>query len=112
MGPTANHLTSHYFGSKKEDENTSSGFKSALNWCPYAEAAPHYSRNSGQQHLYAVVMKTPQRPREKATIKGEKVNATNNKKKLEKRKYKAWEIRNSSAELFQRHNFSFFETNV
>lgn len=57
--------------SLKKDENTSSDFKSALNWCPYAEPLPHYSRHSGQQQLYAVVMKTPQRPREKATMKKE-----------------------------------------
>lgn len=44
--------------SLKKDENTFSGFKSALNRCPYAEPSP-----SLQQHLYAVVMKTPQRPR-------------------------------------------------
>lgn len=75
MGPTVNHLTSHYLTSSPQgvgrDENTFSGFKSALNRCPYAEPFPHYSGRSGRQHLYAVVMKTAQRPSEKATLKWE-----------------------------------------
>lgn len=41
---------------------TSPGCKSAMNRCPYAEPLPHYSRRSGQQHLSAVLMKTPPRP--------------------------------------------------
>lgn len=43
----------------------------SLNWRPYAEPVPHYSRQPGLQHLYAVVMKSPQRPREKGTVKWE-----------------------------------------
>lgn len=41
-------------------------------WRPYAEPLPHYSRQPGQRHLYAAVMKTAQRPREKATVKWER----------------------------------------
>lgn len=41
-------------------------------WRPYAEPVPHYSRQPGRRHLYAAVMKTAQRPREKATVKWER----------------------------------------
>lgn len=89
--------------SLKKDENTFSGFKSALNRCPYAEPSP-----SLQQHLYAVVMKTPQRPRGAgySEVGGEEKTGGSFGKEGQccgkTKKSNVWEIKNSSAELFQR----------
>lgn len=89
--------------------NIFNGSDSALLWCPYVEPLPHYSRQSRQQHLDAVVMKTPQRPREKATVEWEE----------RKNRWSAWErrsilevmsglfIKNASAKHFNSINSPF-----